>query len=287
MTAPRLGPGLWTARAMGGSIRPQPLPPSYTTTRDTNSLPLTLLCKGAPIGSATGFFYRVEERYFLVSNWHVLSGRNPYTGQANHKLAALPDALGLALHRKDRLGEFVEGYSANLVDDQGTPKWLQDVRGQDVDVAVLPIDVFPSECVAYELPRPGEAKDMAFRVGMDAYVLGFPKGIAHQKYLPIWKRASIATEPDIPHDGLPVFLIDTATREGMSGAPVLLRSFGGYDTEAGDRTMGPGSFTRFVGVYSGRFGAEDEMGAQLGRVWHRSVIEEIVRNGVPGSYVLR
>ena len=36
MTAPRLGPGLWTARAMGGSIRPQPLPPSYTTTRDTN-----------------------------------------------------------------------------------------------------------------------------------------------------------------------------------------------------------------------------------------------------------
>ena len=36
MTAPRLGPGLWTARAIGGSIRPQPLPPSYTTTGDTN-----------------------------------------------------------------------------------------------------------------------------------------------------------------------------------------------------------------------------------------------------------
>ena len=37
MTAPRLGPGLWTARAMRGSIRPQPLPPSYTTTGDTNA----------------------------------------------------------------------------------------------------------------------------------------------------------------------------------------------------------------------------------------------------------
>ena len=36
MTAPRLGPGLWTARAMWGSIRPQPLPPSYTTTGYTN-----------------------------------------------------------------------------------------------------------------------------------------------------------------------------------------------------------------------------------------------------------
>ena len=36
MTAPRLGPGLWTARAMRGSTRPQPLPSSYTTTGDTN-----------------------------------------------------------------------------------------------------------------------------------------------------------------------------------------------------------------------------------------------------------
>jgi hypothetical protein len=40
MTAPRLGPGLWTARAMRGSTRPQPLPSSYTTTGDTNTAKL-------------------------------------------------------------------------------------------------------------------------------------------------------------------------------------------------------------------------------------------------------
>ncbi len=193
------------------------------------ALPLTMLCKGAAIGQAIGFFYKLTDRYFLISNWHVFSGRSPYTGQARRKDAALPDALGLALHRKDHLGGFVEGYSARLDDDQGAVKWLQHQQGQDIDVAVLPIDVFPADCVAYELPRASEASDMAFRVGMDAYILGFPKGIAHQKYLPIWKRASVATEPDIPHDDLPVFLVDTTTREGMSGAPVLLRSFGGYE----------------------------------------------------------
>jgi hypothetical protein len=251
------------------------------------ALPLTMLCKGAAIGQAIGFFYKLTDRYFLISNWHVFSGRSPYTGQARRKDAALPDALGLALHRKDHLGGFVEGYSARLDDDQGAVKWLQHQQGQDIDVAVLPIDVFPADCVAYELPRASEASDMAFRVGMDAYILGFPKGIAHQKYLPIWKRASVATEPDIPHDDLPVFLVDTTTREGMSGAPVLLRSFGGYDTQSGDRSIGGGAFTRFVGIYSGRFGAEDEFGAQLGRVWHRFVIDEIIANGSLGSYELR
>lgn len=254
----------------------------YTLT----SLALTLLCKGAAIGNATGFFYRRGDRCFLISNWHVFSGRNPYTGQANRSDAALPDALSFAMHRKGQLGSLVEGCSAQLEDKEGTTKWLLHSRGQDIDVAVLPVDVLPPECMAYTLPLAGEASDMSFQVGMDAFVLGFPKGIAHQKYLPIWKRASVATEPDIPHDNLPVFLVDTATREGMSGAPVLLRSFGGYDTRNGDRQMAPGAFTRFVGIYSGRFGADDEYGAQLGRVWHRSVIDEIIDGGLPGSYEL-
>ena len=42
------------------------------------------------------------------------------------------------------------------------------------------------------------------------------------------------------------------------------------------------------GVYSGRYGvAQDEMAAQLGRVWHRQVVDEIISAGVCGSYELR
>jgi hypothetical protein len=44
---------------------------------------------------------------------------------------------------------------------------------------------------------------------------------------------------------------------------------------------------RFVGVYSGRFKGADELEAQLGLVWHRNVIEEIIAGGVVGSYQLR
>ena len=251
------------------------------------ALPLTQMCKGNAIGRATGFFYRHQDRFFLVSNWHVFSGRNPYTGQALHKSGATPDAVCLPLHTKDRLGHFSKGHTLALEGANAAPTWLQHPRGQDIDVAVALIASLPPASAAYELPRPSERTDMAMTIAMDCFVLGFPKGISHGEILPIWKRASIATEPDVPHDNLPVFLIDTATREGMSGAPVVLRSFGGYGTTDGSWGMGGGAFSRFVGVYSGQFKGADELEAQLGRVWHRAVIEEIIVGGIHGSYQLR
>lgn len=32
----------------------------------------------------------------------------------------------------------------------------------------------------------------------------------------------------------------------------------------------------FIGVYSGRIGADDEFKAQLGKVWKKRVIDEII-----------
>jgi hypothetical protein len=146
------------------------------------SLPLTLLCKGKIIGSATGFFYKVKNRYFLVSNWHVFSGRNANTGQTIRNDAGLPDTLRLAYPRKDHLGEWIDGHLVHLEANHGTSTWLQHPKGQEIDVAAVPIDAFPDECTVYELPRPIETTDMAFRIGMDAYIMGFPKGISHQKF---------------------------------------------------------------------------------------------------------
>ena len=89
------------------------------------ALPLKMLCKGTAIGDATGFFYKQQDRTFLVSNWHVFSGRNPYTGQARHKQAAVPDGLGFPLHKKDQLGHFSRGHVLPLEDANSSPIWLQ------------------------------------------------------------------------------------------------------------------------------------------------------------------
>jgi hypothetical protein len=41
---------------------------------------------------------------------------------------------------------------------------------------------------------------------------------------------------------------------------------------------------RFIGVYSGRLGGDDEFAAQLGRVWKRQLIDEVIDEGVPGAF---
>ena len=102
--------------------------------------------------------------------------------------------------------------------------------------------------------------------------------------LPVWKRGSVATEFNIDVGDLPSFIIDTATREGMSGSPVIARSVGGYTTVGGGTMIGPGTYNRFLGVYSGRYvGGIDE--AHLGIVWKVAAIDEIIDDPTPGDFV--
>ena len=66
------------------------------------AVPLTQYCDGKAVGHATGFFYRKGDQLYLVSNWHVFSGRNTYTGQSSHGSGfAIPDAISLLVHRRE------------------------------------------------------------------------------------------------------------------------------------------------------------------------------------------
>lgn len=111
-------------------------------------------------------------------------------------------------------------------------------------------------------------------IGIEAFILGYPFGIGVST-LPIWKRASVASEPSVKISGKPCFYVDTASRPGMSGSPVILR-----------HRMAIGPPTTFIGVYSGRIGSEDELQAQLGIVWRAEVIDQIITAGRPGSMTI-
>lgn len=100
--------------------------------------------------------------------------------------------------------------------------------------------------------------------------------------MPIWKKASIATQPDI--DSLPKILIDTATRSGLSGSPVIMQRVGVHGM-VNAQVMSETTFGRirkFIGVYSGRIG-DDELKAQLGIVWKAKVIDEIINAKIKGK----
>lgn len=117
---------------------------------------------------------------------------------------------------------------------------------------------------------------MVLKIARALFLLGYPMGVCGGRGFPIWKRASLATEPEIQFGGLPKILIDTALREGMSGAPAIAIADGAYDVEGPPPAYpGPGRVYRFVSVYSGRLG-DDEMAAQLGIVWKTEALARIV-----------
>lgn len=101
--------------------------------------------------------------------------------------------------------------------------------------------------------------------------------------MPVWKQGSFASEPYLAPDHDQLYLIvDSASRPGMSGSPVIQRVHGIVEFEDGQHGRirnGDGAMS-FVGVYSGRFHTKNAVDAQLGRVWPRRLVEEIVTNAM-------
>jgi hypothetical protein len=101
--------------------------------------------------------------------------------------------------------------------------------------------------------------------------------------VPIWKRGTIALDPTFDADGLPKTLIDTATREGMSGSVVVARhitvgrSYRRKDGSQSERVI-YAKHDLVAGIYSGRHFPDLEK-AQLGIVWKRPAIEDTVSGG--------
>jgi hypothetical protein len=109
-------------------------------------------------------------------------------------------------------------------------------------------------------------------------VLGYPFGPG-KTGLPVWKRGSIASEPDLVPHVENYLLVDTASRPGMSGSPVILRSYGTHVSQGGV-TLTSGSANKFIGVYSGRLHTQDPLEAQIGMVWSAVYIDEIIDGGI-------
>ena len=222
-----------------------------------------------------------RDKNYLITNWHVVTLRNNETLKHLHEKSAIPDSL--VGHFRARLGSFeTQQQQIPLLDADGRPLWLHHAgHGRAVDVVAIPLPDNLSEFVTPLNRLPHEP--MLMQIGMDVYVLGFPFGSGAPS-LPVWKRGSIASEPAIVRQAALHHLVDTASRPGMSGAPVILRAYGARLTEAGTSIRDePG--TRFFGVYSGRLHVQENE-AQLARVWPESFIEEIIDGNVrdPGGW---
>jgi hypothetical protein len=233
------------------------------------------------LGQATGFFVQSNrQQLFLITNWHVVTGRHLDTKKPLHPKGGIPDRLKFRVRVQRALGEWTRPIEvalyddADLTDNPEHPRWLEhSVYRDKLDIVAIPF-VLPDDGTVTTIDAVDTRPTMYLPVGSEVFVLGYPRGIDGGGEFPIYKRASIATEPEVNRGGPPHILVDTATREGMSGAPVIGIRDGAI--------IVPGSRSYcFVGVYSSRLGS-DEMQAQLGVVWKPYLVNEIVQLGVNG-----
>jgi len=167
-------------------------------------------------------------------------------------------------------------------------KWIMHEGGWNIDIAATPVFDDPgfhtscvSECIG--------TFDPVVSIGDQVFILGFPLGIRPTGNFPIWKTGSIASEPKIMAFNEECFLIDSATRQGMSGSPVIGRlvSSKHYKNIIGrgpltdDTLIGYTPPYSFLGVYSGRIGFKDAFEAQIGKVWYPNTVQEMLLNPKP------
>jgi hypothetical protein len=252
------------------------------------AVPIALYFRKTCISNATAFVWSRHGQYYLITNWHVLSGRNSRTGENLHKCGAWPNKLRAQFSSKSTSNFWKESIEIPLLDSDDRARWLahplrppgnpnklplEETTGlrEGVDVVALKLDVGDLMQNSFN-PANVHANDtLPIEIGMEVFILGYPFG-AEPPAFPVWKRGSIASEPALVKFVSGFYLVDTASRPGMSGSPVILRS------RVNGREVGGRPRDKFLGVYSGRFEAtKDE--AQIGRVWHESLIDDIIDAG--------
>lgn len=245
--------------------------PFHISKPSTQSLFLEIRSRGMPIGTATGFV--VENalgRCFLITNRHVVTGRHQDTGKPlDTKTGALPDEIVVWHNSSTEIGQYTLVHVPLWVNDAKT--WIEHpVLGAAADLVALSVE--RSGGVRLYPYRLNYLEHLRMHPAQRISVVGFPFGERTGKSFAIWATGFVASEPEIDHGGLPVFLIDCRTRSGQSGSPVIFHEqIGAFDipNEGANETVAE---SRLLGVYSGRINSESD----IGRVWKAYSIAELV-----------
>lgn len=161
-------------------------------------------------------------------------------------------------------------------DENDEPLWyIHPVDGAAVDVVAIPLGAETNPVMKFFPINPLSAQGLIIRISMEVFILGYPFGPEPPGF-PVWKRGNIASEPNLVQLGQKYLLVDTASLSGMSGSPVIRRSWTNHLVDANYTSDDSRIATKFIGVYSGRRKGLHGSDTQLGIVWPASSITDIL-----------
>jgi hypothetical protein len=227
------------------------------------------------LATGTGFVVIHGAQPFLITNWHNLTGRHPETLEPMHYSGGTPDAVVINQNSSYGLGQWTARREP-VLDADRRPLWREHPEhGREVDVVALPLtDLHNVQLYPYDLaPLPSE---LEIAVPQELSIVGFPFGLTVAGFFAIWVRGTIATEFEVDYNDLPMFLIDSRTRKGQSGSPVIFYTREGLFPVAGGLMFGTTHTHHLLGIYAGRVNKESD----LGRVFKIRAIRDVIERGV-------
>lgn len=278
-----------SAPTLGGSI-PQGFEPQFTGIGiDVISLsvtPILLLSNDGfdqTISHGTGFFWRDKSDVFLLSARHVFSGLHPFTNEAISKGRFFPRKLKFFPTAElesgsDRWERIEVTFSTD--DDRF---WIEDPEFEKfrTDIAAIKLAGDVPKLRIQCLNDASIFQEVLTASGFDCSVVGYPTPNFGELMTPVWRRGSIASEPMLAIDNKPLFLLDSTTAPGFSGAPVFRRHIGPRPTIGDGKVpnidLANVCSTTLVGVYAGRLGHVHFAG-EVPFAFYANRIDHIIRN---------
>jgi Trypsin-like peptidase domain len=242
------------------------------------SLLIATRANGNDLSTATAFVTSHNSTHYLVTNWHVVTGRRNDNAAVLSTTGAVPAEITILHNVAGKLGEWRPTVEP-LYSDDDSPLWLEHpTHGRKVDVIALPLtNIADIDFYTYDPAIPGPS--IIFGPSDPLSIIGFPFGLTGGGRIGIWVQGTVATEPALDFAELPCFLVDSRTRPGQSGSPVVLYRTGGYSDEQANLVLGAGPAERFVGIYSGRINEQSD----LGFVWKAHALSDILEGQKRGS----
>jgi hypothetical protein len=259
--------------------------------------PVLLMNGTRAVSQGTGFFFASTtldgkpDTVFLVTNYHVVTGRPPLTPGPR-----AGDRIRFILHENPAELTRVRQIELPLYDQRGDPLWVASEAVPKADVVLVPVP--PEVYRDIRLLVFSEAhtrSDIRIRPSSGATLLGYPYGFYDEShFLPVWKTGHVASEPSVDFNDLPTFLVDVSAFPGMSGSPVLAVANGIYESE--DGTMRSGRVLKLLGIFSAMPVVREkkpaevnglaetqttEINLQLGYVWKAALIADVAKTYRP------
>lgn len=234
----------------------------------TTSLYIEASHGGHPLWNATAFLWRSNESIYVITNNHVVGGEyhKDEFRRKNHRLPpadSLPDSLHVRIY-DSILGRFSVVPIPLFVG--GREAWIKFYENKTdsrtlLDIVAIKVNhhIFDGGIATKYNDTSGlYPKNYKLYPSQDLFIVGFPLNYGKSSLFPIWKRGTIASEPNFDELNISQFFIDATTRSGMSGSPVYYKGYSNI-TSSGTLGLSGGMRTYLVGIYSAQ-SEEAELG---------------------------